>query len=245
MSDYAIGGWSQDLNAQPPSEFTYTMFGMVTNLNSLTTGAGWGPGNHQAPNTPGKTLWTYGGQGAAPAGMPATQSDITAIVNANNAGDWDGVDFDDESSMNVDNLVATMKGLEGKEKSYTFLAGWAYNNPTDANGGNAINTSVKNIAAEGVCDRFVLMCYADTMWDMNDIENNVPQAIKRTMGYVGDSKKVYLALTPAGLNSTNLQYFLNQVTANNLGGLLVWDYPALLPADLDTIVSTLGIAATV
>ena len=89
---------------------------------------------------------------------------------------WAGVDFDDESDMNADNLVATMHLLGNRERSYTFIAGWNYNSPDQSSAGRTINEKVKMIASLNVCDRFVLMCYGNEMWSMPDIKANVPQA---------------------------------------------------------------------
>ncbi len=59
-----------------------------------------------------------------------------------------GVDFDDECSMNVNMLLETMSQLKSlnKECSYTFLAGWDYNNPSASSSGPKINQAVKTIA---------------------------------------------------------------------------------------------------
>ena len=246
MSNYFIGGWTQDLKTQPPASFLYTMYGMITNLPKLTIGppgstGGWGPATTPAPSVPGKVLWTYGGGGAGPQNMPQTTDDINAIINATNNQHWSGVDFDDESSFDIDNVVNTMKGLGGLEKSYTFLAGWAYCNPDQSPEGKAINDAVKQVAMSGACDRFVLMCYSDTMWTTAEIEQYVPASIQQTINNTGDSKKVVLALTTKGLDSDNLNFFLKQVTDNNLGGLFIWDFVDLSSEYLNTIETTLGI----
>lgn len=246
MSDYIIGGWTQQLSDSPNPLFAYTMYGMITNLTELTSGTptspGWSPANQPPPNAKGKVLWTYGGAGAVPDNMPASSEDINNILTATNNQGWDGVDFDDESNMNVDNIINTMKDLkQGQSASYTFLAGWDYNNPEQSQLGQEINDKVATIAKAHTCDRFVLMCYAGAMWDMPTIQANVPNAVDRTIEHVGNSKEVILALTPAGLTDENLDYFLQQVTSKKLGGLFIWDYPNLNSTYLDTIVNTLGI----
>lgn len=247
MSNYDIGGWSQQTSKRPPSQFSYTMYGMITNLQGLTSGLpaspGWSPASTSKPDVAGKVLWTYGGGGAVPDNMPATQSDIQGIISATDTQGWDGIDVDDESDMNIDNIIATMKQAkqEEKETSYTFLAGWNYNNPNASSSGTATNEDIEKIVAADVCDRFPLMCYASSMWSMDDIITNVGPAIDRTIAHVGDPKKVFLALTPAGLNAENLDYFLNQVTTNDIGGLFVWNFPSLEDADLVTICEQLGI----
>jgi hypothetical protein len=210
------------------------MYGMVTTLDQLKTGGGQGP--NQAPIDTGnaKALWTYGGGGCSPTDYPTTDG-IADIVDATVNNGWAGVDFDDECSMNIANIIATMKQLKaaGKETSYTFLAGWDYNNNT------ASQDIVKQVADSGYCDRFVLMCYATAMWSDADIKANVGPAIEKTVNFTGDSKKVVLALTPAGLNADNLGQFLNYTTDNNLAGLFIWNFTLLQQADLDTIVKTL------
>lgn len=38
MNTFITGGWSQSLTGQPLKEFDVMMYGMVTNLDGLTTG---------------------------------------------------------------------------------------------------------------------------------------------------------------------------------------------------------------
>lgn len=246
MSNFVIGGWSQSLSDVPPPQFSYTMYGMVTNLTGLTTGTasapGWSPAKSQAPDAAGTVMWTYGGGLCSPNSMPADADDIKAILNATDSKGWGGVDFDDECDMNTDNIILAMGNLA--QSSYTFLAGSAYNNPNTSSSGQTTNEKVAAVAKSGRCDRFVLMCYATAMWSQSDIENNVGQAITRTLNYVGaaNKKKVILALTPAGLNDWNLNYFLGQVISNDIGGLFIWNYPALEEDDLDRILQALSIS---
>ncbi|WP_027709276.1 hypothetical protein [Zooshikella ganghwensis] len=252
MSDYIIGGWTQDLKNPPNPLFSYTMYGMITNLAWLTSGPPtsepppswcWSPKEQHAPSSKNsKVLWTYGGGGAGHKNMPATSKDVSQIISAANINGWQGVDFDDESQMNVNNIINAMQDLgQGKSTSYTFLAGWDYNNPDQSSEGKTINDNVAAIAKANVCDRFNLMCYGAAMWDMPTIKANVPAAVDRTIKLVGDCKKVVLALTPAGLNNENLDFFLEQVTSKHLGGLFIWNYTELSNADLNKITSTLGI----
>ncbi|OZG72768.1 hypothetical protein BTA51_14700 [Hahella sp. CCB-MM4] len=233
MSGYIIGGWTQRPSDTSPDSFSYTMYGMVTNLSGLTTGTpqspGWSPNTTKAPSASGKVMWTYGGGGCTPDHMPQSPASVAEIVQATDKGNWAGVDFDDECSMNVGMLVETMSKLKSinKECSYTFLAGWDYNNPGASSLGNSINQAVKTIAQSGTVNRFCLMCYAASMWSMSDIEANVGPAIDRTIANGVPAKQVILALTPAGLNQENLDYFLNQVTSKGIGGLFIWNYPAM------------------
>jgi len=243
MGEYFIGGWTQELTVQAPSQFAYVMYGMVTNLTGLTTGTaqspGWSPASETPPQATGQVLWTYGGGGCSPQSMPSSSSDVTQILNATTGEGWAGVDFDDECSMDITYVTQAMASLN--QTSYTFLAGWDYNNPDQSPEGEAINQSVSAVANSGDCDRFVLMAYGSSMWSQQDIIENVGPAITRTIGYVGDPKKVVLALTPDGLDAWNLEYFLNQVIENKIGGLFIWEFETLSGADLDTICKTLGI----
>ncbi len=86
------------------------------------------------------------------------------------------------------------------------------------------------------------MCYAAAMWSTSDIEGNVGPALERTINYVGDPKKVILAFTPVGLTRENLDYFLDQVTGKDVGGLFVWNFPILQTADLEVITNALDIS---
>ena len=245
MSDYIIGGWSQNPADTAPSSFSYTMYGMITNLTGLTSGTpaspGWSPAGTTAPKGDGKILWTYGGGGCSPAGMPETDDQIRAIEDATTGKNWDGVDFDDECHMDVSRIIKAMQALHSKETSYTFLAGWDYNNPAASAHGQAINTAVQTIARSNAARRQILMCYAAKMWSMADIKANVGPAIQRTMDNGVPPDQVILALTPAGLTDENLTYFLDQVTAKKIGGLFIWNFPALKSADLAVIENALNI----
>jgi len=245
MSDYIIGGWSQTPSDPSPNSFSYTMYGMVTNLNGLTTGTsaspGWSPTTTTAPSRSSEVLWTYGGGGCSPSDMPNSNANIEDIVAATKNNGWAGVDIDDECSMDVQQLIKTMQALKPNQSSYTFLAGWDYNNPNSSSIGQAANSAVRQIAEAKVAERFILMCYAAEMWSMADIQANVGPAIQRTIDNGVSPKQVILALTPAGLNSENLSYFLNQVTSKQIGGLFIWNYPDLSAKDLDTIQKSLDI----
>ena len=246
MSDYIIGGWTQYTNELAPDTFSYVMYGMITNLDGLTSGTpdspGWSPASTSPPPANGQVMWTYGGGGCTPTNMP-TSDNIDAILDATNSQGWAGVDFDDECSMNVGMLINTMGELkaQGKDTSYTFLAGWSYNNPDRSPEGEATNEAVREIAAAGVADRMVLMCYADEMWSMPDIEANVGPAIQRTIDNGVPPQQVILALTYKGLDDENLNYFLDRVISNQIGGLFIWEFPSLDPYYLNIIEQRLGI----
>lgn len=243
---YIIGGWTQDTNNLAPETFAYVMYGMITNLEGLTSGTpdspGWSPALTSPPPANGQVMWTYGGGGCTPTNMP-TEDNINAILDATDSQGWAGVDFDDECSMNFGMLINTMGELkaQGKDTSYTFLAGWSYNNPDQSPEGEATNEAVREITGASVADRMVLMCYADVMWSMEEIEANVGPAIERTIDNGVPPKQVILALTPAGLNDENLNYFLDRVTSYDIGGLFIWEFPNLDPYYLDIIEQTLGI----
>ncbi|WP_018274469.1 hypothetical protein WKI13_11645 [Teredinibacter turnerae] len=245
MSDYIIGGWTQNPTSTAPNSFAVTQYGMITNLPDLTSGTstspGWSPRRVKAPQNPGTVMWTYGGGGALPDKMPKTPQELDAIVAATLDNQWGGVDFDDESNMNVENIIDVMTKLKSanKQTSYTFLAGWDYNNPQSSNAGKATNLKVEAIAKAGVADRFCLMCYAASMWNMNTIIANVGPALDRTLALGAPAKSIILALTRRGLNQENLDYFIEQVTSRSLGGLFIWDYTALSPNYLKTIESEL------
>lgn len=246
MSDYIIGGWTQNTGDSAPETFSYVMYGMITNLQGLTSGTpsspGWSPASNPAPEAAGEVMWSYGGAGCMPTGMPTTDN-TEAILNATRTGGWTGVDFDDECSMNVSQMINAMQALKPNHTSYTFLAGWNYNNPSQSGEGQAINEAVQQIAQANVADLVVLMCYGDVMWPMQDIEANVGPAIQRTIDHEVPPKQVILALTPAGLNDENLNYFLDQVILNQIGGLFIWNYPTLNSSYLATIEQRLGISA--
>ncbi len=251
MSDYVIGGWTQDTKEVLHVPYSYAMYSMITNLEELRSGTrsepGWSPTTTSPPSIqPVKALWTYGGAGSFPANMPATEAEVQAIVNATE--DWDGVNFDDEAgagsnpNMNMGSLTApgVIKAMNllkqnSKTTSYSFAAGYNYVQPN-----SQASENVQAIAQAGVCDQFVLLCYAGNMWEPGTIKQYVPEAIDTTCNYV-DSKRVILALTTAGLNSQNLDLFLDQVTGKDLAGLFIWAFPNLSQGNLDTITQALSI----
>ncbi|WP_018691693.1 hypothetical protein [Algicola sagamiensis] len=230
-----LGGWSQYWDVAPPVAFTYAIYGMITSLETLTN-----PGNKSPSTKPidssAQKMWAYGGGGCTPQGYP-TEEGIQSIVDATVKNGWVGVDFDDECAMNIPNIIRTMQALkqQGKQSSYTFLAGADY-----VNLGTGEQT-IRDITTANCCSRFCLMCYSSHMWSEQDINAYVEKAVVKTIDLVGDRKKVVLALTPAGLNDTNLQQFLDIVIKHDIGGLFVWEFKDLPNQYLDTIITTLGI----
>ncbi|VEA65959.1 Uncharacterised protein [Serratia plymuthica] len=236
MNKFIVGGWSQSLSDKPLPEFEVMMYGMVTNLDGLTTGTstnpGWSPEKKSKPeNSPdfkGKTLWVYGGGGCSPEGKPSNKEEVLRIAEATKSQGWDGVDFDDECNMNIDLVVDAMKQLKTcqKETSFGFISGYSYNHPETINGAN-LNDKVKKVILSGQCDRIIHYCYASAMWSKDDIIDNVIPALKRTLKHGAENKRCILALTTRGLTDWNLNYFIDQVLDFNLGGLFIWRYDAL------------------
>ncbi|WP_341788946.1 hypothetical protein [Rickettsia endosymbiont of Lasioglossum villosulum] len=233
-----LGGWSMSLTRYPLNEFDYIMYGMVTNLEELTTGSmtsqGWSPEHEPKPEYnpcfTGKRLWVYGGGGCTPEEKPSSMNDVSRIISTTINNGWDGVDFDDECNMNTAFVIETMKMLKknNKETSFGFIAGYSYNNPNTEKG-KKITDKVKAIIASGQCDRLVHYCYAAAMWNQDDIINNVKQALVQSISYGIEQDKIVLALTTVGLTDWNLNYFLDQIIDLNLGGVFIWRYDELTP----------------
>lgn len=218
---YVLGGWSMSLGSRPINEFDVIIYGMITSLDSLSSGT-WSPESSNKPNNNpsfrGKTLWVYGGAGCGPSGRPSNAQGVTRIVNATVNRKWDGVDFDDECDMNNANVISAMRQLKsrGKTTSFGFLAGWSYVN------NDPLNQKVKALISSGQCDYLVHYCYANAMWSDAEVRLYVNKALKQTLSYGASSKKVILALTTIGLTDWNLNYFLDQVVDLKLGGLFIW-----------------------
>ncbi|MCG7389253.1 hypothetical protein [Pantoea sp. ACRSB] len=244
MNRFILGGWSQSLTAKPLEEFDIMMYGMVTNLDGLTTGTssrpGWSPERNNKPENlsgfSGKTLWVYGGGGCAPEGRPANIQEALRIAEATKSRGWDGVDFDDECNMNIDLVIEAMEHLKKcqKETSFGFTAGYAYNHP-ETNNGNLLNKKIIALHASNQCNRFIHYCYGASMWSKEDIINNVTPAIKRSLEHGVENKKCILALTTRGMTDWNLNYFIDQVLDFNLGGMFIWKYEELTNESLATI----------
>ncbi|UYH52112.1 hypothetical protein N5W20_04465 [Candidatus Kirkpatrickella diaphorinae] len=244
-----LGGWSMSLTRDPLNEFDYMMYGMVTNLDGLTTGTasrpGWSPEKSAkpqgAPGFKGQTLWVYGGGGCSPQEKPSDINDVSRIVAATVDKNWDGVDFDDECNMNMCLVIEAMKQLKEhkKETSFGFIAGYSYNHPTTASG-KKLNQKVSSIIASGQCNRLIHYCYAAAMWNKDDILGNVRQALERSLAFGIEKEKVILALTSRGLTDWNLNYFLDQVIDLDIGGLFIWRYDQLSADHLQIIRNRLG-----
>ena len=86
MPNYILGGWTQSLCATAATSFSHVIYAMVTNLNNLTTGGGWSPATTSPPQNAGEVMWAYGGEGATPSDMPATDNDIDEIIQATETG---------------------------------------------------------------------------------------------------------------------------------------------------------------
>ena len=244
-----FGGWSMSLSKKPLTDFDIINYGMVTNLSGLTTGSaespGWSPEKSNKPDNSdvfnGKTLWTYGGGGCSPAAYPQNESDVARIVNATVNNGWDGVDFDDECSMNIPLVIETMTQLKAhsRQTSFGFISGSTYNSP-DSDSGARLNEKVQQIASSGQCDRLIHYCYASRMWSDQDITNNVAPALKRSIDHGMEPGKIILALTTRGLTDWNLNYFLEQVSQLQLGGLFVWLYEDLTADNIAKIKAVLS-----
>lgn len=244
MNRFTLGGWSQSLRHQPLKEFDVMMYGMVTNLDGLTTGTsvnpGWSPEKNNKPadnsDFKGKTLWVYGGGGCSPEGKPSNIDEVLRIAEATKSRGWDGVDFDDECNMNIDLVVKTMKQLKycQKETSFGFIAGYSYNHPQTKTGA-VLNNKIKTLISSGQCDRLIHYCYATAMWSKEDITGNVIPALQQTLSHGAQNKACILALTTRGLTEWSLNYYIDQVLDFNLGGLFIWKYEEINPQHLTII----------
>ena len=67
--EYTTGGWTQNLGAFPKRGMTTVMYGMIEDLEGLTTARGcdsWSPVETHAPLISASSLWSYGGDGSLP-----------------------------------------------------------------------------------------------------------------------------------------------------------------------------------
>lgn len=242
-----IGGWSMALDVAPLDEFDITMYGMVTNLEGLTTGSraapGWSPANNHKPfaEKTSSGLWVYGGGGCSPVGRPSSDGEVQRIIDVTVQQQWDGVDFDDECNMDTDRVIQAMAGLKAnnKQTSYGFISGYSYNHPQSVTG-QKLAEKVKKIIQSGHCDRLIHYCYASAMWSESDIKNNVRQALQTSLDYGMPKAGIILALTTRGLNDWSLNYFLDQIVTLDVGGLFVWRYTALTDAQRTVIKNRLS-----
>ena len=237
--DYKIGTWLWiNWNAEKPDnykDYSVLMFGMITELDKLTTSNGvFGPSLTGVPSYvksgfKGEVLWTYGGEFATPEGSPTSLQKVDAVIDATHDNNWDGIDIDDEFNGNTDNLVKVLQGIknDGKSSSFTFLAG------SDYTAGGTPVIDAKIVATKDYCDRYVLMCYGNAMWTDAEMKNFIPKAIKRTIDHGIAPKKIIVGACVDGLNATNLGYLINWVKGeevigesvtnpHELGGIFYW-----------------------
>jgi hypothetical protein len=231
MTQLTLGGYTQDLTAVAPRTFSRVLYGMITNLPQLTSGTtdkpGWSPSLTKAPSAPAgcQVLWIYGGAGAQPSGYPDSGS-LASIVSATTQNGWDGVDFDDESALNVPMVGSTMTGLKqaGKATSFDFVGGWGFTVGPDAAANQQI---VRDIAATGQCDAINMMCYGGTMWTDWEMSSFIPTTCAAARSAVNGNSRLMLGITTRGLTSTNLQFALDQVKSQNLNGIMVFAFEEL------------------
>ncbi|MBV6754376.1 MULTISPECIES: hypothetical protein [unclassified Pseudomonas] len=243
---FIIGGWSQTLSRDPMPYFTRMMYGMVTNLDGLTTGTssapGWSPTTSKAPRPTdysGQVLWTYGGDLCSPKAKPA-QDEIDTIVKATLDNGWDGVDFKDDCQMNIPNVIETMRVLKkhGKQTHFGFIPGDSYNTPSSCVG-KELNDKLRQMIQSRYCDQLVHHCYASRMWTDTEIERYVGRSLERTLAHGASADQVILALSTRGLTDHNLNAFLDQVTRLKIGGLYIWACHKLLASHQRTIAERL------
>lgn len=250
MTRKQLGGWSMSLDKAPFDEFNTIMYGMVTNLDGLTTGTadapGWSPEKackpELNPDFHGKTLWVYGGGGCSPTGRPKSSDEIGRIVQTTLKNGWDGVGFDDECNMNIPYVIDTMSQLKSHnlQTSLGFIAGYTYNHP-DSEAGMLVAAKIRSVISSGYCDRLIHYCYANVMWNEKDIRENVRQALEKSLQYGMPKEKIILALTTRGLTDWNLNYFLEQIQDLDSGGLYIWRYDEMSQSHRETIKSRFGI----
>lgn len=250
---YELGGWSQSLSRAPMAGFNPIIYGMVTNLEGLTVGTsaapGWSPATARAPRLnghAGPVLWAYGGGLCSPRGRPASDAEVQRIVDVTLANDWDGVDFDDECSMDIERVTQAMEKLKqhGKRTSYGFIAGHTYNHPA-TQAGKRLNDKVRQVIASGHCDRLVHYCYATRMWTDSEIEQFVGQALERSIAHGACARQVILALTSRGLTDHNLKLFIDQVERLQIAGLYIWAYHELTTEHQQSLYERLGLQCEV
>ena len=244
--DYITGGWSQSLTAIPKPGMTTVMYGMITNLKGLTVGTatspGWSVKTTPAPLISGSSLWSYGGAGCAPVGMPETADDIDNAVSATNDQCWDGIDIDNECGMNSDTIIKLINKMKWKQTSYTFMGGHDFNHPEQSEDGETANNEVLKIHKYSKVDRFILMMYGDEMWPMEDVVANVGPGMKRLLDMGIDKKKIIATVTTDGLTVENLNHVIDQVLKLDVGGLFIWNYEFLSDSHLNIINARLSIS---
>ena len=243
--DFILGGWTQHLEAVPRSGISHVQYGMVTELTKLTTGTldmpGWSPVDTLAPKTYSKSPGSYGGALCSPSDMPSSQEQINKIVVATTENYWDGIDIDNECSMDIGNIIKLLNMLSQLSTSYTFLGGWDFNHPDESPSGKKTNDELKLINDNTNVDRFIMMTYDNKMWSMADIEANVGPGIERLIEIGISNKNIVASITTAGLNYENLNHMLDQVLKHKIAGLFIWDFESISPEHLHLIKERLSI----
>ena len=238
---YKLGCWLDGTWIKPKyiSSFDIVNLGMIGNINSTETGGGYNIENVKHPsflNDDQTVLFTYGSSPDTTtprtnrSAYPTTTmvSNLVAAVDNNS---WAGIDFDDEVNLNVINIkdvmerVSKLKSNSIKGCSYTFIGGWIFSK----NGKSSIRDNIEILHKSSFCERYILMCYSSRMWDNNTIHTFVPKGIKTALKLIGNenAKKIFIACTTMGLNSDNLNIFLEYIQKYKIGGLFIW-----MPGDL-------------
>ena len=215
-----IDGWWPSNVPTDSTEYDIINLGMIQNLKTLSTGSGFEVKTQAKPEYTRNTknvLFTYGSEGGYPVDYPNSDM-IVKLEEAVSANNWDGIDFDDESNMNIDNINTIMSSIvksgDGKSCSYTFLAGLDFIQGSQPQ----TDSNLIELASKGNCDRYILMCYGGSMWSDGAIKTITPKAIQRTIDKIGkdNAKKVYLAITSASLTDSGLSYSLDCIIGKSV-----------------------------
>ena len=234
-------------NKQWTPGFDVYNLGFVTNAYDMYTGKektisppDWSPSSPGPKIDGAKTYWTFGGSGTAGnaswnpgvptidpvtvAGREGESKSTVQNINQWTANGWDGVDFDDElkgksgfgfNYANIGKVVSDLKQQE-REATYTVLGGWNMVSPQGADYGK-LNDAWE--ASSGF-DRINLMTYGTEMWSGQDLAW-VGKSVDYALNTVGiPANKIQLGVTTDGLETSNLQDWLNAV--RGLGGPSPW-----------------------
>ncbi|HIB85358.1 MAG TPA: hypothetical protein EYO59_12400 [Chromatiaceae bacterium] len=242
--EYTTGGWTQNLGAFPKRGMTTVMYGMIEDLEGLTTARGcdsWSPVETHAPLISASSLWSYGGDGCFPRGMPDSDPLIDKMISATTCKCWSGIDVVNGCGMDSDKIITLFNKMHWKQKSYTFYAGSKFNNPEQHPEGEFANNEVLKIYMYTDVDRFILKMYDGVMWSLESLHSYVGPGMKRLLNMGVPAKKIFATATTKGLTIDALNHIIDEIKRLKVGGLFIWDYENLLPPHLDLINTRLSI----
>ena len=238
-NSYKMGGWVDDNNWTtfvPFPNLDFLNYGYLTCIQTLTNGPCGQPGQRAAYDGPqldyingAQTVsFTIGG-----AQCNANNWSQKQVVNAVKKYNWDGVGVDNECQMTAKDISNQFKRTANNNQAsmYSYLV-----DPIDSNGSPNLSdlshmpdyfASLTFWGSEYCSDGSHTTAPGCAPGSASDggYETLVPDAISSSLQQIkqigGNSRMMLLGLHAIGIDSDAVNFWCNQITSNNLGGVMI------------------------